>query len=280
MVSPTTLTSLEAAGSDASTDPDLHLDIPLGLRRKSAGPLRRTSSLKGAAARKPRAQRPSVVPPSAAASAPPSVSTSGDDHEGMADQSVLESHTYPSATPSDVGSEQSHAQGSPHRLHPQSETAAAEEAARLLLIPEQHLSAEAGAGADALQDFDPFAAEEIVVPISERVKRAKRKPPAPAYASLVDEPQPKKKKKKRKMKPLLQQHELPMAGGRNGGYHPAASAHAANREAAMNQYPLGHFGLDKQPSRADAPAHPTTRGNNDAAAAPSASRGLHTAGDE
>ena len=180
MVQPSTLASLEAAGSDASTDPDLHLDIPLGLRRKSAGSLRRTSSLKGAAARKPRARRSFLVPPSAAASAPPSESTSADDHEGTANQSMLESRTYPSATPSDVGSEQSHAQGTPNRLHQQSETPAAEEAASLLLIPEQDLSAEAGAGDDVLQDFDPFAAEDIVVPISERVKRAKRKPPAPA----------------------------------------------------------------------------------------------------
>ncbi|KAK9838060.1 hypothetical protein WJX74_010862 [Apatococcus lobatus] len=265
--------------SDTSSDPDAYLDIPLGLRRRSAGPLRKISSSKSAAAQKSKAQHPIFTQLPAAPSAAASESAaSRDDLEATADQSGLESRTHPSATPSDIGSEQSNALESPHRLHPQSAAAAAEEAARSLLISEQDLSIGAETGTDGKQGFDPFAAEDIVVPISERVKRAKRKPPAPAYASLVDDPLPSKKKKKKKMKLLLQQHELHGAGGGDGACSPAAFANAPYGTAAANGYPLGHLGPDEQHRMGSMPAQHALLGNADIAAKPSAPQGLQSAG--
>lgn len=229
------------------------------LRRKSAGPFRKFSSAKGRPARESSAEQSLLVPVPAASSG----SASGE--EAAADHSCFESRNHPSATPSEIGSEQSHAQGSPPRLHPQSAAAAAaaadEEAAGALLVPKQDLVP----GTDVPSDYDPFAAEDIVVPISERVKRAKRKPPAPAYASLVDDPAPiKKKKKKLRLQPHQKQADV--AGNRNGVYPPAATAAAAG---AVNE---GMLGQEGQGWLGPAPAPATT---NDGVGAAAASHAVH-----
>ena len=254
------LASPAALATSSGSDPEL--DVPLVLRRKSAGPFRKLSSSKGTPARNSRAQESLLVPIPAASSG----SASGE--EAAADHSFFESRNHPSATPSEIGSEQSHAQGSPPRLHPHSAAAAAdEEAAGALLVPKQDLMPEGV----VLQDYDPFAAEDIVVPISERVKRAKRKPPAPAYASLMDEPAPiKKKKKKLRLQP--HQKQMDVAGNRNGMYFPTAMAAAAE---AMKG---GMVGQEGQYWLGPVPAQATTNAGVGAAAVPHAAHNAQPSG--
>ncbi len=170
--------------------------------------------------------RQDALSPRLAPQQSPRASSAADDEEAeaAADQSELDSHTYPSATPSEMESEMSQ-QGAP-RLHPMSDAAASKEADAAMLVPEQDVGV--GNGEMTLAELQAIAGEDIVVPISERVKRVRRKAPAPAYVHLVDELQPHKKKKKKKQKmPLLNGHP-PAREGSDPSVGPAAVAAAAN----------------------------------------------------
>ena len=259
-------------GNFSGTDSDL--DVPLALRRRSAS-LRQGSTHRPAGPSKLEARR-SFLQPAAASSKDLADHLSGLDTAepsglGSAnlsgldpgDHSGLESLTHRSATPSEMGSELSQGHGGPARLHP---LAAPDEGPGPNLSPAQDLDM----GGLTAEDLAAFAAEDIIVPISERVKRVKRKAPMPTYTSMLEAPLPIKKKKKKR----LLQHSVGPAVARTGAgssSHPAATS----TMPAAYGHPLAGQGHPQEHLPA---AHIQANGHLPPAARPASEWDVHISG--